>query len=86
MNEKDQLGFLDILNIASFCIGLMNLEENLTQGDKQELLEELSKKSDLLLNEIHGHLEDQDAKLDSIMKRLEEIKNEKNGESNKRSL
>ena len=57
----------------SFVIGLMNLDENLTQGDKQELMEELSNKADLLLTEIHNHLEKQDEKLDRIIKMLGEI-------------
>lgn len=68
-----QLDLLDILNIMSFVIGLMNLDENLTQGDKQELMEELSNKADLLLTEIHNHLEKQDEKLDRIIKMLGEI-------------
>ena len=37
LNNGRQLEFLDALNIASFCIGLMNLDQNLTQNDKQEL-------------------------------------------------
>lgn len=65
MDKKDQLSFLDILNVLSFCIGVMNLEENLTQSDKQELQNDLSDKADNLLTEIHGHLEKQDAKLDN---------------------
>lgn len=36
-NNNNQLGFLDLLSIASFCIGLMNLDENITQGDMQDL-------------------------------------------------
>lgn len=70
MNNK-QLNTLDIMNIMSFIIGLMNLNENLTQGDKQELMSELSNKADLLLNEIHNHLEEQDNKIDKILQRLE---------------
>ena len=75
----NQLEFLDLLNIASFCIALMNLEENLTQGDKQELMEELDKKTGKLLQEIHEHLQVQDEKLAYIMEVLD---NEKNGKSN----
>jgi len=30
MNNNGNLEFLDALNIASFCIGLMNLNSNLT--------------------------------------------------------
>jgi c-di-GMP-related signal transduction protein len=61
--------------MVSFIIGLLNLNENLTQGDKQDLLEEFNNKAELLLNEIHGHLEIQDNKLDEIIKRLEALEN-----------
>ena len=67
----NNLDFIDLLSIASFCVGLVNLEENLTQGDKQDLVEEFNNKAELLLNEIHSHLELQDTKLDNILMRLE---------------
>lgn len=73
MLEK-QLDFIDLLSIASFVIGLQNLNENLTQGDKQDLQKELSNKSDLLLKEIHSHLEKQDNKLNEILIILETTK------------
>ena len=71
MSNSGQLDFLDVLNIMSFLVGLINLEENLTQGDKQELQQDLADKADLLLKEIHEHLESQDIKLDTILRRLE---------------
>jgi len=46
---------------------MMNLNENLGQGDKQELLETFSKKADYLLKEIHQHLQSQDQKIDKIL-------------------
>ena len=67
----NELGFVDLLSIASFCIGLMNLDENLTHNDKQELQESLSKNVEKLLNEIHGHLQEQDDKIDLILQKLE---------------
>lgn len=66
MKDNGQLEFLDILNIMSFCIALMNLDENISQGD-------LADSADRLLNEIHGHLQQQDDKLDIILSRLEKI-------------
>ena len=51
----NKLDFIDLLSIASFVIALMNLEENLTQGDKQDLEEKFNEKLDLLLTEIHNH-------------------------------
>lgn len=65
-----QLSFIDIISIASFLVSIENLEENLTQSDKQDLQKELSDKADLLLKEIHEHLERQDNKIDEIIRRL----------------
>lgn len=67
---KNQLEFLDLLSIASFCIGLMNLDENITQGDMQDLSQEFNIHASNILDEIHGHLEMQDFKLDEILKEL----------------
>lgn len=72
MNGK-QLTFIDILSVASFLIALENLDENMTQNDKQELQSDLANKSNSILKEIHKHLEEQDRKLDAIIKRLEEL-------------
>lgn len=74
MSQKQQLSLLDLLNIASFVIGLQNLEENLTQGDKQDLQKEFTEKTNLLLDEIHGHLKEQDSKIDTIIDLLKKGK------------
>lgn len=66
----NQLSFIDLLSIASFAISLENLEENMTQSDKQDLQKDLSDKADLLLKEIHEHLERQDKKIDEILRRI----------------
>lgn len=73
MNNNEQLSLLDILNILSFIIGILNYNENLTQGDKQELMQELDNKISLVLDEVHKHLEVQDKQLSTIIKRLEEL-------------
>lgn len=70
--NSNRQSFLDFLNVMSFIIGVMNLNENLTQGDKQELMESLSKQTQTVLTEIHSHLESQDKKIDEILKRLED--------------
>ena len=62
-----QYDLLDVLNILSFVIGLLNYNENLTQNDKQELLEELDNQTTTLLEEIHAHLKEQDIKLEAIL-------------------
>ena len=61
---------LDVISIMSFIISVMNLNENLGQNDKQDLLQEFSSKADLLLKEIHRHLQEQDEKIDKIMEVL----------------
>lgn len=71
--NNNQLAFLDIISIMSFCISLMNLDENLSQGDKQDLQNDLAEKMEIILQEIHGHLEKQDIKIDKI---LEEVSND----------
>ena len=58
--EQGEFTFLDLLSIASFLVGVENLDMNLTQNDKQDLQNDLAEKAELLLNEIHGHLEKQD--------------------------
>ena len=70
MNEKEQLSFIDLLSIMSFCIGVMNLELNVTAED-------IDSQTQTLLNEIHGHLELQDQKLDNLVERLEKLENGK---------
>ena len=71
MNE--QLEFLDILNILSFVIGLMNYNENLTQNDKQDLMAEVDNQTKLLLKDIHSHLREQDIKIDKIIERIDKL-------------
>jgi len=75
MTDRGQLDFLDLISIASFVIALQNLDLNVTQEDAQALQKALSEKTDLLLNEIHRHLEEQDFKLSNIETLLKEISN-----------
>lgn len=67
-----QLTFLDLLNVASFLIGIQNLEANLDQNDKQDLQHDLTENAERLLAEIHGHLEQQDRKIDEILRSMKE--------------
>ena len=82
--DNGEFTFLDTISIISFLVGVMNLDENMTQGDKQELMEELSRKADLLLTEIHSHLEAQDTKIDEILRRLNHEENREDDGSHQR--
>lgn len=69
---RNNLEFLDLLSIASFCIGLMNLDENITQGDVQQLQQQFDSNVSIVLDEIHAHLQDQDEKINEILTILKE--------------
>lgn len=69
-----------IVETVSLVIGLMNLQENLTQGDKQDLMDNIDKKTKNLLDQIHEHLENWDKKLDKIYEMVYNIiENNKGG-------
>lgn len=70
MNQNEQLSFIDLLSILSFCIGVMNLDLNVSAED-------IDNQTQTLLNEMHSHLEVQDSKLDNIIQRLEFLENGK---------
>ena len=72
-SNNNQLELLDLLSIASFCIGLMNLDENITQGDMQDLEQQFNTQTKKVLDEIHNHLKSQDLKIDEILNRLKEL-------------
>ena len=69
-NYNNQLSMLDLLNLLSLSIGLENYQMNLTQNDKQDLLQRLHNEGSVILAEIHKHLEEQDKKIDLILKKL----------------
>lgn len=68
-----QLTFLDNINLMSFFISLMNLNENLTQNDKQDLQKFLENESKIILDKVQKHLQIQDQKIDLILEKLEEL-------------
>lgn len=70
--DNNNNNFSNTLGLASFVLGIMNLQENLTQNDKQELLDQFNKKSKFLLSEIHSHLEKQDQFLKELSIHLEQ--------------
>lgn len=62
-NDNEQFSIMDVLNIISFYIGLKNLDLNFTQESAGKML-------DIAVNDIHGHLKEQDEKIDLILKKL----------------
>lgn len=70
---NNDIDFLDIITLLSFVISVENLEQNLSQNDKQDLQNDLSEKADRILSEIHTHLEKQDRLLNEIMDKINNI-------------
>lgn len=67
-----QEDYMNLINIIDLVISLMNLNENLTQGDKQEIMDALDQKMSNILVEINEHLKQQDEKINKILKLLQE--------------
>lgn len=74
--DNGELTFLDAIGLASFLIGVQNLDMNLTQDDKQDIQHTFDQRLSQTVSEVHTHLEIQDKKLDEILKRLEAIQND----------
>lgn len=69
MNDSE---FIDAVNLLSFLIGILNYQENLTQNDKQEIIQEFNTKLNRVMTQIEGHLKSQDQRLEQIEKFLSE--------------
>ena len=78
ISSNGELTFLDAIAIISFCVGLQNLELNLTEGDLTEQTRELDRGLREVVDDIHNHLSVQDAKLNIILEALND-KNKKVG-------
>lgn len=70
MNNRSELEFLDILNIVSFVMNLANYDTSLNQGDKLDIINTLNDDTNLLLEKILAHLQEQDKMLHEIKEML----------------
>lgn len=68
------LSSMDMLSIASYIIGIQNLEMNISQTDFQSATKLLDNGMRDRIKDIHDHLAIQDQKIDLILKELEELK------------
>ena len=69
----DREQFQQNLNVASFILGIMNYEENLTQNDKSEILQNSQNVSDKVIESIEQHLKIQDKKIDELITKVNEL-------------
>ena len=63
---------LDAIAVTSFMIGVANYRENLTQSDKDEIINRLDQQTRDILSKVQKSLEEQNKMLREIMKVLEE--------------
>jgi hypothetical protein len=66
MNGNNQLGFLDVLTIVSFCLQIMNVNENEHQSSNDDIMQELQTQDREFLETIVGNQK-------KIMSMLEKI-------------
>ena len=78
MNKLFNDDFIDALSIVGFIIGLLNYEENLSQSDKDDIIEGSSRDAERILEHINKHVDEQNEMLKEIIERLDRL--EKKGE------
>lgn len=71
--DNGEITFLDLLAIMSFCIGLQNLDLNIAQEDLDNQTQELDARLRKVVDDIHKHLQKQDAKIDYIISTLNSL-------------
>lgn len=71
--ENKQFDFLDLINILSFWIAVMNLEQNIEQSKEQDINKANEKQQKEILNNIHEQFEQQNELIYSIEKKIDEL-------------
>lgn len=59
--------FLDIISLISFCVGLQNLDLNISQENLDNQTQELDRRLREVVDDIHQHLKAQDDKIDRLL-------------------
>lgn len=62
---------LDAITLLSFVIGIANYGENLSQSDKDDMMQMLDKKTNAMLERLEDDLEQQNKMLREILERLQ---------------
>ena len=59
--------FIDIISLIGFCVGLQNLDLNISQENLDNQTQELDAKLHEVVNDIHKYLTLQDEKINRIL-------------------
>ena len=62
--------FIDVISLIGFCVGLQNLDLNISQENLDNQTQELDASLRKVVDEIHRHLTVQDQKIDNILEAL----------------
>ena len=62
--------FIDAIQLVSFIVGILNYQENLTQNDKDDIMNHLDQQTKDILTQVQTALEEQNAMLREILERL----------------
>lgn len=71
--ENKSFGFLDMINILSFWVTVMNLEQNIEQSKEQNINKANEKQQKEMLQEIHNEFEEQNKRLLIIEHKIHKI-------------
>ena len=77
--EQSEFNSLDMLNILSFWIAILNLEQNIEQSRANDVNKANDKQQKEMLQEIHNEFEAQNERLSLIEHRLDKIIQELGG-------
>ena len=70
MGSNYNQNFMDAMAMVSFLIGVANYNENLSQSDKDDIMEKLDEQTKELLEHIEKLLEEQNKMLKAILEAL----------------
>ena len=68
--------FLDAVSLVSFIIGIANYNENLSQSDKDDMMQALDEKTNRMLARLETDLEEQNEMLRQILNELRRMHGE----------
>lgn len=69
--------FIDIISLIGFCVGLQNLDLNISQENLDNQTQELDAKLREVVDDIHRHLATQDEKINRILEEIEHDKDQR---------
>lgn len=73
MVSNEGIKWADVLGVASFMLGLENLQENREQSAQNDVNAANDKQASYLLSEIGKRLDRQDRTLEAILEKLERL-------------